>query len=263
MALTAATQVIAADPSPVFLEFGPYRAVIGTCRASRDLALSLRASVFRNGVSDVDQFDALCLHGCVAKGTDAAKVAFRARLIASPETLADSYSGQHYDLSPLQRLQGPFLELGRFCQSEGPPDVTALRLAWAALGVLVDRHDIQMMMGCSSFSGADAKAHSAELAFLRANHVGPAALRPKRLSPKAIDLPTDFASSKGLPQLLRSYLGMGGWVSDHAVLDCDLNRLHLFTGLAIAAIPEPRKARLRALAQAAQTTPLDLAPAAP
>jgi L-ornithine Nalpha-acyltransferase len=32
-----------------------------------------------------------------------------------------------------------------------------------------------------------------------------------------------------LPPLLRTYLGMGGWVSDHAVVDRELDTLHVFT----------------------------------
>jgi L-ornithine Nalpha-acyltransferase len=46
-----------------------------------------------------------------------------------------------------------------------------------------------------------------------------------------------------MPPLLRTYLAMGGWVSDHAVVDRDLNTLHVFTGLEIRAIP-PARARL-------------------
>jgi putative hemolysin len=51
-----------------------------------------------------------------------------------------------------------------------------------------------------------------------------------------------------LPPLLRSYLMLGGWVSDHAVIDQDLNTLHVFTGLEIAAVP-PARARLLRLAR--------------
>jgi putative hemolysin len=50
-----------------------------------------------------------------------------------------------------------------------------------------------------------------------------------------------------MPPLLRSYLMMGGWVSDHAVVDRDLNTLHVFTGLEIRAIPEDRARLLRAV----------------
>ena len=41
---------------------------------------------------------------------------------------------------------------------------------------------------------------------------------------------------------------MGGWVSDHAVIDARLNTLHVFTGLEIAAIPPARARALRAIA---------------
>jgi L-ornithine Nalpha-acyltransferase len=51
------------------------------------------------------------------------------------------------------------------------------------------------------------------------------------------------------PRLLRTYLMMGGWVSDHAVLDHDLDTLHVFTALDIAAIPPARARALRAVAR--------------
>jgi putative hemolysin len=51
-----------------------------------------------------------------------------------------------------------------------------------------------------------------------------------------------------MPPLLRTYLAMGGWVSDHAVVDRDLGTLHVFTGLEIAAIPPGRARALRAVA---------------
>jgi putative hemolysin len=50
-----------------------------------------------------------------------------------------------------------------------------------------------------------------------------------------------------MPPLLRTYLMMGGWVSDHAVVDRQMNTLHVFTGLEIGAIPAARKRLLRAL----------------
>ncbi|PWL34616.1 GNAT family N-acyltransferase [Marivita sp. XM-24bin2] len=249
----AATNPVAAAPLSVSLELGPYKALIGTTPDLRAYALALRADVFLQGRDDTDRFDDTCLHGCVLSGTGAVQVAFRARLLHDPRAMSDSYTGQNYDLSPLRAVQGPFLELGRFCQADGRTDTTALRLAWAAIGVLVDQEDVRMMIGCSSFPKADPATHHAPLAVLRARHLGPSALRPGRRSKHAIDLPKGPAPHATLPPLLRSYLGMGGWVGDHAVLDRDLDRLHVFTGLSIEAIPEPRKARLRAVAQAAET----------
>jgi putative hemolysin len=49
-----------------------------------------------------------------------------------------------------------------------------------------------------------------------------------------------------MPPLLRSYLAMGGWVSDHAVVDTDLGTLHVFTGLEIRRVPQARALTLRA-----------------
>jgi putative hemolysin len=58
----------------------------------------------------------------------------------------------------------------------------------------------------------------------------------------------DMANAmKAMPPLLRSYLRMGGWVSDHAVVDRDLNTLHVFTGLEIGAIPSARARTLRTI----------------
>jgi len=48
-----------------------------------------------------------------------------------------------------------------------------------------------------------------------------------------------------MPPLLRSYLAMGGWVSDHAVIVNELNTLHVFTGVEIARMPAGRARLLR------------------
>jgi putative hemolysin len=58
-----------------------------------------------------------------------------------------------------------------------------------------------------------------------------------------------------MPPLLKTYLMMGGWVSDHAVIDRQMNTLHVFTGVEIVAIPETRKRLLRAVAGAAPNSP--------
>jgi putative hemolysin len=50
-----------------------------------------------------------------------------------------------------------------------------------------------------------------------------------------------------LPPLLRAYLGLGGKVSDHAIIDPDLGTTLLFTGLNVAQVPQKRAQRLRAI----------------
>ena len=56
------------------------------------------------------------------------------------------------------------------------------------------------------------------------------------------------AALAALPPLLRFYLSLGGWVSDHAVIDPQLDTLHVFTCVELARMPKARRESLRALA---------------
>ena len=210
-------------------------------------ALALRAMVFRAGLaSDADRFDALCSHLVVLK--DGVVVAC-ARLLALGEgCISDSYSAQYYDLSRLTAFPGPVLELGRFCLHPDHPDPDILRLMWAALTQIVDDGGITFMFGCTSFPGTDPIPHHAAFAGL-SRYLAPAQWRPVKLPIERHDLPADAPYPATLPPLLRSYLQLGAWVSDHAVVDRDLNTLHVFTGLEVARIPQARARVLRALSQ--------------
>ncbi len=106
-----------------------------------------------------------------------------------------------------------------------------------------------LLFGCTSFPGADPRPHLPALAYLAHRHLGPEHLRPLRRAPQAVALSGLPMPDRppALPPLLRSYLAMGGWVSDHAVLDHDLDTLHVFTALDIAAIPPARARALRSV----------------
>jgi L-ornithine Nalpha-acyltransferase len=164
----------------------------------------------------------------------------------SGRELAGSYSGRFYDLSGWAGREGPIVEIGRFCVEPGLTDPSILRVAWTELARHVLTTGTRMFIGCSSFKGADPAQHGAALAALRARHLFAAERQPRRNSAEVFD----FASSdlpppdpRGIPALLRSYLAIGGEVSDHAVIDRDLDTIHVFTALDIAAIP-PSRARL-------------------
>jgi putative hemolysin len=117
----------------------------------------------------------------------------------------------------------------------------------------VDEHEVGMLFGCSSFQGVDADAYMDAFALLKERHLAPTRWLPRVKAPKVFR----FAKSLGLrtpdlklgmrrmPPLLRTYLAMGGWVSDHAVIDNDLNTLHVFTGVEIARVPDARARLLR------------------
>jgi putative hemolysin len=174
--------------------------------------------------------------------------------LTSGARIEDSYSAQFYDLGALHGCDGPIVEMGRFCTAPGARNPDVLRSAWGAVTGFVDREGVQMLFGCSSFQGTDATAYRDTFAWLQARHLAPPHLRPRAKSPEVHTLsdmpggPDARRALSTLPSLLRTYLIMGGWVSDHAVVDRRMNTLHVFTGLEIAAIPPARQRLLRAMA---------------
>ncbi|MBF9024272.1 GNAT family N-acetyltransferase [Rhodobacterales bacterium HKCCD6035] len=239
---------------------GKYRLRMAQTAADVTAAQTLRHRAFRGGADgaglDADPYDALCDH-ILIETQEAGKLVACFRLMCLPDgaALHTSYSAQFYDLSPLSDFDGPMVEMGRFCLAPEVHDPDILRLAWGELTAYVDEIGIKLLFGCSSFRGTDALPYHDAFALLRDRHIAPARWRPQiksshvfpfaaklRLKP---DLKRAMAT---LPPLLRSYLMLGGWVSDHAVIDQDLNTLHVFTGLEIAAVP-PARARLLRLAR--------------
>ncbi len=238
---------------------GPYSARLAVSEADLSAAFTLRHLCFRaargqrQSATDADPFDARCQHMLISDTVTGDLVCcYRLMTFANGRATAAGYAAQFYDLTPLADLDAPLIELGRFCLHPDRSDPDILRLAWAALTRLVDAQGTAMLFGCSSFAGADPAAHGAALGHLARHHLAPSDRSPGVRVVEAVAL-APFAQQTpdhppALPPLLRTYLGMGGWVSDHAVIDRDLDTLHVFTGLAIAAIPAHRAAALRALA---------------
>ena len=239
---------------------GKYRLHIAQSVADLSAAQALRHRTFRGGADgtglDADSFDALCDHILIETHKTGELVAcFRLMCLLDGAALQQSYSAQFYELSPLSDFDGPMVEMGRFCLAPEVHDPDILRLAWAALTAYVDEIGVKLLFGCSSFHGTDVLPYCDAFALLRDRHIGPARWRPKIKSsyvfPFAAKLrrkPDLKRAMVTLPPLLRSYLMLGGWVSDHAVIDRDLNTIHVFTGLEIAAVP-PARARLLRLAR--------------
>ena len=200
---------------------------------------------------DVEEIDDWCQHWLIG-GAAGPVATFRTQVFGSGADLGTSYAAARYDLRPMARMAGPMIELGRFCIAPGARDGDVLRLAWAALARLVEESGARCLFGCASFAGTDPARHEAALRLLANRHLGPEELRPGRASGETVSLragPVEVrAAMAQLPGLLRSYLGMGGWVSDHAVIDRDLGTLHVFTALPVAAIPPRRAAALHAIA---------------
>ncbi|MDJ1007114.1 MAG: GNAT family N-acyltransferase [Paracoccaceae bacterium] len=231
---------------------GPkYRARIATADAEVDGCLLLRGRVFRAGdaESDRDGFDALFRHMLVERAGDGRVVAcFRFLVVDSPSAIERSYSAQFYGLSPLQTYGAPMVEMGRFCIDPEVRDSDVLRVAWGAMARVVEERGAGLLFGCSSFQGTDAVRYNDAFAMLRDRHIAPKRWLPRIKAPKVFEFarrPSRKADPKAairaMPPLLKTYLAMGGWVSDHAVVDGDLDTLHVFTGVEIGTIPAARR----------------------
>ena len=205
--------------------------------------------------SDSDDLDDLCTHALVEDARTGQLVAcFRLLNLSSGADIARSYSARHYDLTALSAFDAPMVELGRFCVHPDHSDPDILRLAWAALTAHVDQRGAKLLFGCSSFVGTASAVHEEAFAMLHERHVAPRCWLPRVKSPEVFRFarllrrPDPRRAMAAMPPLLRTYLLMGGWVSDHAVMDRQLGTMHVFTGLEIAAIPPARARALRALA---------------
>lgn len=204
---------------------------------------------------DTDHFDALCQHVLIEDvKTGALQACFRILHFDTGASISKSYSAQFYDLTRLSAFPKPMIEIGRFCTATYATDPNILRLGWAVLTRYVDTHSIAMMFGCSSFPGNDLDPFTETLALLNHRHLAPEHWAPAVKSADTDPYAQRLASHKPtlksaiaiMPSLLRTYLSMGGWVSDHAVMDRQLETFHVFTGVEIAKIPPRRVELLRA-----------------
>lgn len=241
----------------VLLNKGRYRARLA--QSDRDIAdaQALRTMAFRTERIDSDRFDGICAHVLVEDMRAGGQLVccFRMLTMAGGAEIGRSYSAQFYDLSALKRFEGKLVEMGRFCVHPDWSDPDILRVAWGAMTAYVDRNGVEMLFGCSSFAGTETVEYLDAFAMLRQRHLAPKRWLPRVKAPDVFRFasrlrrkPDVKQAMLRMPPLLRTYLMMGGWVSDHAVVDRQMNTLHVFTGLEIGAIPPARKRFLRAVA---------------
>ena len=243
------------------LRKGRFLARMADSPADLAAAQALRARAFRGAPSDqgcdADRFDEECSHVLIeVRGSGRLVGCFRMLVLEGGAEIGRSYSAQFYGLSALENFHGRMVEMGRFCidpDFAGDPDI--LRVAWGAMTRFVDENGVEMLFGCSSFAGTETAEYLDAFAMLKERHLAPTRWLPKVKAPDVFRYgrrlrrkPDAKRALSTMPPLLRSYLMMGGWVSDHAVVDRDLNTLHVFTGLEIAAIPPVRARLLRGVA---------------
>ncbi|ATX66562.1 GNAT family N-acetyltransferase [Roseinatronobacter bogoriensis] len=240
------------------LQLGVFAADFASGTDQMEAVQRLRAMRFRAHAAsgDLDRFDALSEHLMITVPPDRAAIGVaRLRILTTPEDILSCYSGQFYDLAELARSGRRLVEVGRICIDENhAQDVDVARVLLASLARITSDYSADMLIGCASFPGAEPARHRNALNYLFDRHPGPANVKPGRRAglnhvltdgdhtPQATDL-------REVPALLRLYLGLGGWVSDHAICDHDLDTVHVFTAVEVASIPRARMRALKALAR--------------
>ena len=202
---------------------------------------------------DADAFDDSCAHILVEDIRTGTLVCCFRFLPLTGSEISRSYSAQYYDLTALEAYEGRMVEMGRFCIHPDFRDADILRIAWGAMTTYVDENNVDLLFGCSSFEGTMADEYMDAFALLKERHLAPKRWLPRVKAPNVFRFaaklglrkPNLRAAMMGMPPLLRTYLVMGGWVSDHAVVDKDLNTLHVFTGLEVKRVPKGRARLLR------------------
>ncbi|MGF1501726.1 MAG: GNAT family N-acetyltransferase [Paracoccaceae bacterium] len=233
---------------------------VRACQRLRHLTFVADRGLVRSGPGaadaiDLDAFDAVCEHIMVEDAKTGTLVCcFRMLPLGSGAEIGRSYSAQFYELSNLALYPGRMVEMGRFCVHPEWRDPNILRTAWAAMTRYVDETGVELLFGCSSFHGVDAERYMDAFALLAERHLAPNRWLPRVKAPTVFRFAAKLRFRKPdlklalgrMPPLLRTYLTMGGWVSDHAVIDPDLDTLHVFTGVEIGKIPPSRARLLRA-----------------
>jgi putative hemolysin len=144
--------------------------------------------------------------------------------------LGHFYSAAEYDIARIEAYPGRILELGRSCVDDGYRNRAVMQLLWRGIAAYVFQNKIGLMFGCASLPGIDPNALAMELTYLYYNHLAPAAIRPRALPHRYIEMRRldreeidARAALTRLPPLVKGYLRLGGFIGDGAVVDPQFN----------------------------------------
>jgi len=189
----------------------------------------------RLSARDSDEFDAIADHLLVVdhdlgEGPDSVVGTYRLVRQDAAAKLGRFYSAGEYDISRLEDFPGELLELGRSCTAPAYRSRAVMQILWRGIAAYVFHYGIELMFGCASLHGTDPDALAAELTYLHANHLAPAAIRPRALEHRYVAMDrcdpgrlNPRQALMRLPPLVKGYLRLGGFVGDGAVIDHQFN----------------------------------------
>jgi putative hemolysin len=192
---------------------------------------------------DVDLYDAHCDHLMVR---DLANDALDGAVIGTYRVLTPEasqrtgglYSETEFDLTRLRPMRASMAELGRSCVHAEYRSGAVILALWGALGEFMQRHGLDMMIGCASISMRDGGHVAASLwKQLSQSHMAPIEhqVRP-RLALPVDDLRQDLHVDP--PPLIKGYLRCGAKVLGAPAWDPDFNTADLPLLISLNDLPE-------------------------
>lgn len=140
------------------------------------------------------------------------------------------YTEQEFNIDKLLGYSDKVLELGRACIGAKHRDRPTMQLLWQGVATYMNYYRSEFLFGCASFPGTDVASFAAPLSYLYHYHLAPEEYLPQarpEFYQEMNVLPKEGLDARrlliGLPPLLKSYIRMGGYIGEGAVIDHDFN----------------------------------------
>jgi putative hemolysin len=155
------------------------------------------------------------------------------------------YSAGEFDLPPLlaRHPQRVFLELGRSCVLKPYRTKRTVELLWHGIWSYVRQHNIDVMIGCASLEGVDARRLAPQLGLLRQAAPTPPEWRVRALPGRGVSIDQLAAHDtpgkdalRELPPLIKGYLRLGAYICEDAVIDHQFGTTDVFIVLPVERI---------------------------
>ncbi|PCD75740.1 GNAT family N-acetyltransferase [Pseudothioclava arenosa] len=181
-----------------------------------------------------DEFDPVYDHLILVDRTrpqgDHVVGAYRLLPAERAEAFGRYYCDAEYDLAPLRASGRKLLELGRSCVHPEHRGGAAMLMLWNGLADYVLAREIEVLFGVASFHGIDPEPLRQPLAWLHHHHLAPPEMRPRARAEhfQPMDLVPEAeldrrAAMAGMPNLIKAYLRLGGFVGEGAYIDAPFN----------------------------------------
>ncbi len=153
------------------------------------------------------------------------------------------YTEDEYDIRKIKTSFNNILELGRSCVRNEYRTKQVINLLWHGLSRYIAYYDIDVMLGCASFHGADVAKHKAALLLLHHYHLAPENICPISLSQDALQIkPFDEkqyslrGTMRHIPPLIKGYIRVGSYIGQGIFIDDKFDTVDVCVVLPIESI---------------------------